>query len=68
MGLKLISKFISVVKQVFPALHVVGFTACQTWRCSKKIKLGHELEGEVSEIDKDRSWKPQMLNFLNRTG
>lgn len=43
MGLKLISKFFSVVEQVFPVLHVVGFAVWQTRRCS------NELSGKINQ-------------------
>lgn len=42
MGLKLISKFFSAAKQVFPVLHVVGLEFVRQWRCAARRCLGYK--------------------------
>lgn len=67
-GLKVIIKFFSVVKQAFPVWHIVGFAVCQMWRCSNKLfgkkkKIRPWVGREVSEFGTSRTWKPELLNL-----
>lgn len=47
MGLKLISKFLLAVKQVFPVLHVVGLEFVRHWKCSKKLSRKLKIKNQA---------------------
>lgn len=55
MGLKLISKFFLVVRQVIPVMHVVGFGVCQT------LEMQQEAVWEIKNQNQAVSGESQKL-------